>query len=75
METEYVVWGVPPGGDGEQPLYTLARTMADARRVAGVLEREHGCTLLRVQVLNLSEPPDFVRAVLAPSVKTRTPRR
>lgn len=65
METEYVVWGVPPGGDGEQPLYTLARTMADARRVMDVLAERHGCTRLRVQVLDLNERPDFVRAVLA----------
>lgn len=63
---EYVVWGVPPDGDGdERPLYTRAETMEQARRVMRVLEEQHGCTRLRVQVLNPAEPPDFVRAVLA----------
>lgn len=35
---EYPIWGVPPGGDAETILYTLATTLAEARRVAAVLE-------------------------------------
>ena len=57
---EYPIWGVPPGGDAETILYTLATTLAEARRVATVLERRHGCTAVRIQSLDLSAPGESV---------------
>lgn len=57
---EYVVWGVPPGGDAETVLYTRAATLADARRVAAVLEAEHGCTRTRIQTLDMGAPAESV---------------
>lgn len=52
---EYVVWGVPPGGDAETVLYTRAATLADARRVAAVLEARHGCSRTRIQIVDMSD--------------------
>ena len=45
---EYVVWGIAPGDEYENVLYTRATTAAEAGRVAATLEREHGCRRTRV---------------------------
>ena len=58
-EIEYPIWGIPPGKTEEDLLYTRARTMEEAKRVCRILETEHGVTRPRIQVLNLTEPPDF----------------
>lgn len=58
METEYIVWGIPPGEEHENVLYTQAKTMKRAREVCKILETGHGCTKCRVQVLDGSLP-DF----------------
>jgi len=68
---EYVVWGVPPGGDAETVLYTRAATMAEARRVAVVLERRHGCTAVRIQTIDLSAPGASVQAAFRAAVEPR----
>lgn len=66
---EYVVWGVPPGGDAETVLYTRAETLAEARRVAAVLESRHECTRTRIQIVDMDAPAgsvaDMFRAAVA----------
>jgi hypothetical protein len=56
---EYVIWGIPPGETDEQPLYTRAKSMDDARDVMKILAAKHGARAMHVQVIDLSEPVDF----------------
>lgn len=78
---EYAIWGVPPGVDADSPLaetllYAMNRgtnwgspTMADARRVAGVLEKKHGCRRVRIQCLGMSAPAESVQDMLRGAVR------
>ena len=59
---EYIIWGVPPGQRNEDVLYTKADSPAEAKRVMDILKNEHGCTKLRVQVLDLSKELDLKKA-------------
>lgn len=68
---EYPIWGVPPGGDAETLLYTRAATLAESRRVAAMLEREHGCTAVRIQSLDLSAPGESVAEAFRAAVARR----
>jgi hypothetical protein len=65
---EYVVWGVPPGGDAETVLYTRAATLADARRVADALEARHGCTRTRIQTLDMSATGESIAGAFRAAV-------
>ena len=56
---EYIIWGIPPGERDEDVLYTKADSPAEAKRVMDILKNEHGCTKLRVQVLDLSKELDL----------------
>jgi hypothetical protein len=58
-DIEYVIWGVPPGEQHENVLYTRAESMPEARKVIHTLETKHGCTKCRIQVLDLTKAPDF----------------
>jgi len=70
MAKEFLVWGIPPKnmrkGDLalEDLLYTEARSMKEAQRVANILEQEHGCTKLRISVFEMGKDlPDFASTV------------
>lgn len=73
---EYVVWGIPPDanpidvgmGLAEQPLYTRATTLAEAERVAGLLERSHGCRRLRIQSIDTTAPGETVAGMFRAAV-------
>lgn len=56
---EYVIWGIPPGKNDEQILYTKAESMGEANKARKVLEDTHGCKKTRVQVIDLSKSTDF----------------
>lgn len=56
---EYIIWGIPPGKRDEAILFTNAESMPEAKRVMDVLKQKHGCTKLRVQVLDLSKELDL----------------
>jgi len=56
---EYIIWGIPPDERNEDVLYTKADSPAEAKRVMDILKNEHGCTKLRVQVLDLSKELDL----------------
>ena len=67
---EYLVWGIPPEhmrkGDLaiEDLLFGPAHSMAEAQRVARILEAEHGCTELRISVFEMGKDlPDFAGTV------------
>jgi hypothetical protein len=67
---EYIIWGVPPGQRYEDVLYTKADSLAEAKRVMDILKNEHGCTKLRVQVLDLSKELDL-KKTFGSTVKKR----
>ena len=57
---EFVVWGIPPNKTGkfadyEEPLFTKAKTLTEAKNVARLLAEKHGCTKTRVQVIDFNE--------------------
>jgi hypothetical protein len=56
---EYIIWGVPPGGEMEDLLCTEARTREEAEWIAETLRHSHGCTGVRIQEFDPSVPPDF----------------
>jgi len=37
--------------------------MVQAVKVKGILEKDHGCIKCRVQVMNLSDAPDFAATI------------
>ena len=55
--TEYIIWGFPPGSSNEQLLYTKAKTRKQANRVIKILLNEHGISNARIQVLDLAVNP------------------
>ena len=55
--TEYIIWGFPPGSSDEQLLYTKAKTRKQANRVIKILLNEHGISNARIQVLDLTVNP------------------
>ena len=67
MDTEYVIWGIAPETEHEQPLHTLSKTMEEARAVCTILEQKHGVRSIRVQILGLTNGSEvagmFARAV------------
>jgi hypothetical protein len=60
---EFVVWGIPQDKKQEQILYTKAKSMGEAKKVCEVLENKYGASQCRVQVLDLSTPPDFSKTI------------
>lgn len=45
---EYPIFGIAPGSDMEQLLYTKATTREEAERIAKLLESKHGCKAVRI---------------------------
>jgi len=60
---EYVIWGTAKGKTDEEPLYTKAETMREAKRVQGILERDYGATKCRIQVLDFRTMPNFAATI------------
>ena len=56
---EYIVWGVPSGKSHEEVLYTKAKSMSSAKKVAMILMTKYNATKTRVQVLDLTTTLDF----------------
>jgi hypothetical protein len=55
--TEYIIWGFPPGANEEQLLYTKAKTRKQADKVIKILLDGHGVSSARIQVLDLTVNP------------------
>jgi hypothetical protein len=65
MQNEYVIWGLTAEQSDklhEQPLYTQATSMEQARKVMDVLFQKHGCHAMRVQVID-GAIPDFAATI------------
>ena len=63
---EYIVWGVPKGQKMEMIMFTKAKNFNQAKKVVDIVEKEHGVTKLRIQVLDLSQQlsiNDFKKAI------------
>ena len=63
---EYIVWGVPKGQRQEMIMFTKAKNFNQAKKVVDILDKEHGVTKLRIQVLDLSQQlsvNDFKKAI------------
>uniref|UniRef100_A0A6M3IPA3 Uncharacterized protein n=1 Tax=viral metagenome TaxID=1070528 RepID=A0A6M3IPA3_9ZZZZ len=56
MKLEYVIWGIPEGGNDEELLYTKIETDAQARQVMGILASKYNARELRLQVIDLNTP-------------------
>ena len=65
MNQEYALWGIAPTIADEQLLYTHIDTLADAERIKGILEVDHGCTKVRIQCIDFSQNPTdlFIQAI------------
>ena len=65
LQNEYVVWGLTAAQSDklhEQPLYTQATSMEQARKVMEILSNKHGCHAMRVQVID-GTMPDFAKTL------------
>ena len=56
-EKEFPIWGIPPGKNSEELLYTKATSHSQAKKIAKVLSDKHGCKKVRIQVLDLAQNP------------------
>ena len=54
---EFVIWGIPPGKNSEQILYTKAKSNGEAKKILKVLVSKHGIKKGRIQVLDLEQDP------------------
>lgn len=59
MSMQYAIWGKPPGADEERLLVAKPHgqwltNKARAERIRDELEREHGCTALRIQEIDMN---------------------
>jgi hypothetical protein len=63
LKKEYVIWGIPPGKDEEEVLFTKAETMDQAEKAMKILIDNHGCTECRIQVIDFESDPDFIGAI------------
>ena len=61
---EYVVWGIPAGQAHETVLVSRIETRERADEWVAFVEND-GCTSVRIQELDLAEPPDFIAAILS----------
>ena len=62
---EYVIWGLTKDQTDklhEQPLYTQAENMDQARKAMTILETKYECHSMRIQVIDGSIP-DFAASV------------
>ena len=64
---EYVIWGLTKNqvanlNLNEQPLYTKAKSMDEARKVMRILEEKHDCHAMRIQIIDGSIP-DFTKTI------------
>ena len=67
MEKEFVIWGIAPSKKHEELLVSSVsyiKSMADAKKYCDILEKKHGCTNTRVQVIDFSKPLKFDKTII-----------
>ena len=60
VDTEYPIWGIPPGKSSEELLYTKATSKRQASKIAKTLTDKHNCKKVRIQTLNLAQNPSDI---------------
>ncbi len=60
---EFAIWGIPPDKTEETLLHTKAESLREAETVKRILESRFGCRRVRIQIMNLSSPPNFKKAI------------
>jgi ATP phosphoribosyltransferase regulatory subunit HisZ len=58
---EFIIWGIAPGQSMEDVLFTDCKTLGEAKRAVNALILKHSCKAVRIQILDLSKPFDFVK--------------
>jgi hypothetical protein len=59
-EKEYPIWGIPPGKNSEELLYTKATSKRQASKIAKTLTDKHKCKKVRIQTLDLAQNPSDI---------------
>jgi hypothetical protein len=59
-EKEYPIWGIPPGKNSEELLYTKATSKRQASKIAKILTDKHKCKKVRIQTLDLAQNPSDI---------------
>lgn len=65
MKKEYIIWGLKPGNNFEEILYTKAENLGIAETVVYMLETRYQCKKCRIQVLNFQTDirQDFINSI------------
>ena len=68
---EYIIWGILYGKEDEELLYTKCKTKEEAEKIMAMFNNEndetkpwYGVSKVRLQVLDLTEVPDFTKVIL-----------
>ena len=59
-EKEFPIWGIPPGKNSEELLYTKATSKRQASKIAKILTDKHKCKKVRIQTLDLAQDPSDI---------------
>ena len=59
-EKEFPIWGIPPGKNSEELLYTKATSKRQASKIAKTLADKHKCKKVRIQILDLAQNPSDI---------------
>ena len=63
MEKEIVIWGKTIDSKFEEPLFTNAKTIEEAKTISQVLENKFGCSDIRIAEYDYNELPDFTKSI------------
>lgn len=65
MKKEYIIWGLKPGNNFEEILYTKAENLEQAKTVVYMLETRYDCKKCRIQILDFNTDirKDFINAI------------
>lgn len=65
MKKEYIIWGLKPGSNFEEILYTKAENLGIAETVVYMLETRYQCKKCRIQVLDFKSDirQEFIKSI------------
>jgi len=63
MKNEYIIWGIAPGQNEEDILFTNAQNLEEAKKVIQILESEHSCKNCKIQIIDFSKKIDFSKTI------------
>jgi len=62
-QEEFIIWGLPPGEKYEVPLHTKSKSKSEAEKIMKILADKHGCTKMRIQILDFKTMPNFAKTL------------